>query len=72
MSTADLAIVALAVTNLAAIGDRHYLAARMTDRVRVVAPPKQPAAPKDKPAAEQPDGEQPLSILGGLSSGEAA
>ena len=75
MSTADLALIAMAVVALASIGRDYRLQMRVADRLRLVNPVKQGAPPKDAPAAEQPqadDGEQPLSILGGKSSGEAA
>lgn len=51
MSTADLAIIGLVVINLVTIADRHYIATRMTDRFRVVSPPKQQ---QDKAAQVEP------------------
>ena len=53
MSAADLAIAGLVAINLAAIADRHYLAKRIADRVRVVSPPKQPkpAEADDRPVS---------------------
>ena len=75
--TADLAIVAMAVVSLASIGRDYKLhrkaLEKMGDRLRLVNPPREPAPPKDK-AAEQPqaDADEPFSILGGKSTGEAA
>ena len=80
MSTADLAIIALAGLNLAQHGGYHYrdklLIGKLADRLQLPKAPAPPSssAPKDKPGAGQPqaDGDRPLSILGGPSSGEVA
>ena len=79
MSTADLAIVALTGLNFAQGGCHYYrdkqLITRLADRVQL---PKAPAAPPSVPdKASQSktapaDGDRPLSILGGESTGEAA
>lgn len=67
-------VIFLGSGNLLQAAERWHVIDKFGDRVRVVNPPKQPAPPKDTPAAEQPqaDGDQPFSILGGKSTGEAA
>ena len=52
MSTADLAIVAMAVVSLASIGRDFKLHMKVADRLRLVNPAKQPEAPKRDTAAE--------------------
>lgn len=50
MSTADLAVVAMALVALASIGRDYLLQAKTSDRLRIVNPPKAPAADKgDRP-----------------------
>ena len=73
MNPSDLAIVGMAVVALASIGRDYKVHMKVADRLRLVNPPKEPAPPKDKPA-EQPraDSDEPFSILGGKSTGEAA
>ena len=67
-------VVFLGSGNLLQAAERWHMVDKFGDRLRVVNPARQPAAPKDRPAAEQPeaDSDQPLSILGGKSTGEAA
>ena len=65
-------VIFLGSGNLLQAAERWHMVDKLGDRLRVVNPVKQPAPPKDKPAAEQADSEQPLSILGGKSTGEAA
>ena len=77
MSTADLAIVALTGLNFAQGGCHYYrdkqLITRLADRVQL---PKAPAAPPSVPdkasQGKAADGDRPLSILGGESTGEVA
>ena len=50
MNTDGIAVVALAVTSLAQTGAWLYMGHRVSDRVRVVSPPKQQ---QDKSAADK-------------------
>lgn len=52
MSTADLAIVAMAVVSLASIGRDFKVHMKVADRLRLVNPPKAPA--QDAAAQAQP------------------
>ena len=73
MSTADWAITCVTGCYLATVGAGLKVAHWYGPRLRLTAPLKEPAPPKGKPAAkDEPDDEQPLSILGGKSTGEAA
>ena len=45
VSSADLAIIAMAVVSLASIGRDYKLHMKVADRLRVVSPPKQQAQP---------------------------
>lgn len=75
MSTADLAIIALAGLNLAQGCGYHYrdkqLIARLADRVQLPkapAPPVPPAPDKAGQGKAAPGDEPRVSALGGLSS----
>ena len=61
MSTADLAIVAMAVVSLASIGRDFKLHMKVADRLRLVNPVKQPEAPK-LDAAAAPAKTGPVSL----------
>jgi hypothetical protein len=66
-------VIFLGSGNLIQAAERWHMTDKLGDRLRVVAPPKQPAPPKDKPAEQpQADADEPFSILGGKSTGEAA
>ena len=56
MSTADLAIVAIAAVSLAHGGWEYRIRMRLADRVRVVNPPKPQQQAQDSEAAENPAG----------------
>ena len=45
MSSADLAVIAMAVVSLASIGRDFMVQMRIADRLRVVSPPKQQPQP---------------------------
>ena len=61
MSTADLAIVAMAVVSLASIGRDFKLHMKVADRLRLVNPAKVPEAPK-RDAAAEPAKTGPVSL----------
>jgi hypothetical protein len=51
MSSADLAIIAMAVVSLASMGRDYRLQMKVADRLRVVSPPKQQKQPSEDAAA---------------------
>jgi hypothetical protein len=52
VSSADLAIAAMAVVSLASIGRDYRLQMKVADRLRVVSPPKAPAQPVPQASSE--------------------
>ena len=74
MSTATIAVIAENIVLLAAIITGGHLFRQGGGwQFKTPPVPKQPAPPKDKPAEQpQADADEPLSILGGKSTGEAA
>ena len=55
MSSADLAIIGMAVVSLASIGRDYKLHMKVADRLRLVNPPKAPAEDKPDAAANTVD-----------------
>lgn len=55
MSTADLAIIGMAVVALASVCRDYKLQMRVADRLRLVNPPKAPAEDKPETAANTVD-----------------
>ena len=81
MSTADLAVIGMAVVSLASITRDYKVHMKVADRLRLVNPPKDKAAPASSSAQKKgpdagvellPDSSRPISITGHESHGEVA